>query len=74
MDSPRQAGERPATLMRVAVGSFAAGIVALLVVLGLFLLGYTDLPWWLSVGAILLTSAGFFFGLFGLLREARSPR
>lgn len=62
------------TLMRVAVGSFAAGIVALLVVLGLFLLGYTDLPWWLSVGAILLTSAGFLLGLFGLLREARSPR
>lgn len=59
-------------LVPLAVGCFAAGILVVLVVLGLFLAGQTELPWWLSVAAVGLTSAGFGLGLIALLREARS--
>lgn len=59
-------------LVPLAVGCFVAGILAVLVVLGLYLAGQTELPWWLSVLAVGLTSAGFGLGLVALLREARS--
>ena len=58
-------------LVPLAVGCFVAGIVTVLVILGLYLAGQTELPWWLSVAAIGLTSAGFGLGLVALLREAR---
>ncbi|MGH3433241.1 MAG: hypothetical protein ACRDQB_10440 [Thermocrispum sp.] len=58
-------------LMPVAVGSFTGGVLGVLVILGLFLAGQTELPWWLSVAAVVLTSVGFALGLVGLLCEAR---
>lgn len=74
---PRDDGARPARngsgLLRVAVGAFLGGMGALLVVFGLHLLGYRDLPSWLSIGAIAATSIGFGLGLVALLREARTP-
>lgn len=59
-------------LMRAAVSCFAAGMLAVLVILVLFALGRTDLPWWLSVSAVGFASIGFFLGLIALFREARS--
>ncbi len=57
--------------MRVALASFVAGLIFVLVVFSMFALGHTDLPWWLSTAAIGCTSAGFGLGLIALLREAR---
>jgi hypothetical protein len=55
----------------LAVGSFAAGMLGLLAVMGLYLAGQRDLPWWLSVCAVALASVGLALGLVALLREAR---
>jgi protein-S-isoprenylcysteine O-methyltransferase Ste14 len=60
-------------IMTVAVGLFAVGLVAVVAILALFAFGRDNLPWWLSVWAVVLTSAGFGLGLIALLREARSP-
>lgn len=65
-------GGRRIRLIPVAVGFFAAGLLAVLVVLGLYAFGQTELPWWLSVTAVGLTSIGFALGLVALLREARA--
>lgn len=59
-------------LIPLAVGCFAAGLLAVLVVLGLYAAGQSDLPWWLSVLAVALTSLGFGLGLIALVREARA--
>lgn len=61
-------------LVPAAVACFAAGVLGILVVLGLFLAGQRDLPWWLSVAAVGLTSLGFALGLVALLKEARARR
>lgn len=59
-------------LIPLAVGCFAAGMLGVLVILGLFVFGQTDLPWWLSVATVTLMTVGFALGLVALLREARS--
>lgn len=63
---------KQSALMRAATSCFAAGMVAVVVILVLFALGRTDLPWWLSVSAVGFASVGFLLGLIALLREARS--
>lgn len=74
MTTSQPAPGRRVRLVPIAVGCFAAGIVGVLVVLGLFIAGQTELPWWLSVAAVGLTSIGFALGLVALFREARTRR
>ncbi len=63
---------RPHRMVQAAVACFAAGILGVLVILGLYAAGQTELPWWLNVAAIGLTTIGFALGLVALLREARA--
>lgn len=70
--SPPARDTKPSLLMRTAVTLFGLGLIFIVVVFGLFALGKTDLPLWLSAVAIGCTSAGFGLGLIALLREARS--
>lgn len=73
------AGERTATaprdkmsaLVRCALASFVAGMLVVVVIFGLFAAGFSDLPPWISIAAITLTSVGFGLGLIALVREAR---
>jgi hypothetical protein len=62
---------KPNRLVPLAVACFVAGILGVLVILGLFAAGQTELPWWLNVAAIGLTTIGFALGLVALVREAR---
>lgn len=71
--TPTPARDRkPSLIMRVAMASFGLGLAFVLVVFLLFALGNTNLPVWLSLGAIGFTSAGFGLGLVALVREART--
>lgn len=60
---------RPVVLP-VAVGLFALGVLAVLVVFGLYATGRTDLPLWLNL-ATLLTPAGLIVGVLGAVLRAR---
>lgn len=58
-------------LMRVGVGLFAVGLVAVVAVFLLFAAGYSELPLWLSVAAGVITPLGLALGLISLVREHR---
>ncbi len=58
-------------LMRVGIGMFALGMVAVVAVFVLFAAGFSDLPVWLSAGAGVLTPLGLGLGLIALVREHR---
>jgi hypothetical protein len=49
---------------------FALGLIAVLVVFGMFAAGAHDLPLWLNLGAM-LAPVGFGLALLGLFRQAR---
>lgn len=58
-------------LMRIGIGLFALGVLAIVVVFVLFASGLNDLPLWLSLAAGVATPLGLLLGLASLVREAR---
>lgn len=58
-------------LMRVGIGVFAVGVLAVLVVFVLFAAGLKDLPLWLSLLAGVATPLGIALGLIALALEHR---
>lgn len=71
MPQPSRVGT-PSLLVRVGVGCFALGLIAVVVVFGLFASGAHDLPLWLNLAAM-LAPVGFGLALVGLFRQARRP-
>lgn len=67
-DGPMTSNGKP-LLMRVGVGLFALGMLAVLAVFVLFAAGMEDLPVWLSVVAGVVTPLGLALGLLALVRE-----
>jgi len=61
-------------LMPLALGLFALGLVAIVVVFVLFAAGKSDLPVWLNVAAWLLTPIGLAVGVLSAVRDSRSKR
>ncbi|MCS7478927.1 hypothetical protein ACFFQW_36345 [Umezawaea endophytica] len=61
-------------LMPLALGLFALGLVAIVVVFVLFAAGRSDLPVWLNVAAWLLTPVGLAVGVVSVVRSSRSKR
>ena len=59
-------------LMRVGIGLFGIGMLAVLVVFVMFAAGLENLPVWLSVVAGVITPLGLLLGLIALVREART--
>ncbi|OQO92701.1 hypothetical protein B1813_11120 [Saccharomonospora piscinae] len=58
-------------LMRLGIGLFAVGMVAVVVVFLLFAAGYSELPIWLSAFAGIVSPLGLALGLIALVREHR---
>ena len=58
-------------LMRIGIGLFALGVLAIVVVFVLFASGLSDLPLWLSLAAGVATPLGLLLGLAALVREGR---
>jgi hypothetical protein len=58
-------------LMRVGIGVFALGVLAVLVVFVMFASGLHDLPVWLSAAAGVATPLGIVLGFIALVREHR---
>jgi hypothetical protein len=69
--TPETATPRKPILMRVGVGLFAAGMVAVVAVFIMFASGLQNLPVWLSAAAGVVTPLGLALGLIALVREAR---
>ena len=59
-------------LMRVGIGLFGLGMLAVLTVFIMFAAGLENLPIWLSVAAGVVTPLGLLLGLIALVREARA--
>jgi len=61
-------------LMRVGIGLFALGMLAVLTVFVMFAAGLENLPVWLSAAAGIITPLGLGLGLIALMLEARSKK
>ncbi|WP_284743010.1 MULTISPECIES: hypothetical protein [Amycolatopsis] len=61
-------------LMRIGIGLFALGMLAVLTVFIMFAAGLENLPIWLSVGAGVVTPLGLLLGLLALVFEARAKK
>ena len=61
-------------LMRVGIGLFALGMLAVLAVFVMFAAGLENLPVWLSAAAGIITPLGLGLGLIALMLEARSKK
>jgi hypothetical protein len=59
-------------LMRIGIGLFGLGMLAVLAVFIMFAAGLENLPIWLSAGAGIITPLGLLLGLIALVREARA--
>ncbi|MFG1638967.1 hypothetical protein ACGFMK_01635 [Amycolatopsis sp. NPDC049252] len=59
-------------LMRIGIGLFGLGMLAVLTVFIMFAAGLENLPIWLSAGAGIITPLGLLLGLIALVREARA--
>ncbi|MEU7789551.1 hypothetical protein [Amycolatopsis sp. NPDC049159] len=59
-------------LMRVGIGLFGIGMLAVLTVFIMFAAGLENLPVWLSAAAGVITSLGLALSLIALVREARA--
>ncbi|HKS45188.1 MAG TPA: hypothetical protein VJT49_08745 [Amycolatopsis sp.] len=59
-------------LMRLGIGVFAVGVLAVLAVFVMFAAGLRDLPVWLSAAAGVATPLGIALGLIALVREHRA--
>ena len=71
MNDVANSQQRKPWLMRVGIGVFALGVLAVLVVFVLFAAGLKDLPLWLSLLAGVATPLGILLGLIALVREHR---
>ncbi|KAA9161784.1 hypothetical protein FPZ12_013025 [Amycolatopsis acidicola] len=71
METAAKTQPRKPWLMRVGIGVFALGVLAVLVVFVMFAAGLRDLPVWLSAAAGVLTPLGILLGLIALVREHR---
>ncbi|MFD8496534.1 hypothetical protein SAMN05421504_102124 [Amycolatopsis xylanica] len=58
-------------LMRLGIGLFAIGMLAVFAVFIMFAAGLQNLPIWLSAAAGVITPLGLGLGLIALVREAR---
>ncbi|SDH00624.1 hypothetical protein SAMN05216553_114181 [Lentzea fradiae] len=58
-------------LLPLAVGLFAVGVLAIVVVFVLFATGHSDLPVWLNVAATYLPAAGLGLGIIAVVRRSR---
>ncbi|PRY46417.1 hypothetical protein [Umezawaea tangerina] len=61
-------------LMPLALGLFALGLVAIVVVFALFAAGRSNLPIWLNLAAWLLTPVGLGLGVVSAVRSSRARR
>jgi len=61
-------------LMRIGVGLFGIGMLAVLTVFIMFAAGLENLPVWLSAAAGIITPLGLLLGLIALVREARAKK
>jgi len=61
-------------LMRLGIGLFALGMLAVLTVFIMFAAGLENLPVWLSAAAGIITPLGLLLGLIALVREARAKK
>jgi hypothetical protein len=59
-------------LMRLSMGVFAVGVLAVLAVFVMFAAGLRDLPVWFSAVAGVATPLGLALGFIALVREHRS--
>ncbi|MFJ1760150.1 hypothetical protein ACIOD2_07525 [Amycolatopsis sp. NPDC088138] len=59
-------------LMRIGIGLFGLGMLAVLTVFIMFAAGLENLPIWLSAGAGIITPLGLLLGLIALVKEARA--
>lgn len=71
MNDTANTKQRKPWLMRVGIGVFALGVLAVLVVFVLFAAGMRDLPLWLSLVAGVATPLGIALGLIALALEHR---
>jgi hypothetical protein len=71
MNDAANTAQRKPWLMRVGIGVFAVGVLAVLAVFVLFAAGFKDLPLWLSVLAGVATPLGIALGLIALALEHR---
>jgi hypothetical protein len=58
-------------LMRIGIGLFGIGMIAVFAVFIMFAAGLGNLPVWLSAAAGIITPLGLLLGLIALWREAR---
>ncbi len=58
--------------MRLGIGVFAVGVLAVLTVFIMFAAGLRELPVWLSAAAGVATPLGLVLGFIALVREHRS--
>jgi uncharacterized membrane protein YhdT len=61
-------------LLPLAVGLFAAGVLAIIAVFVLFATGRSDLPLWLNVAATYLPAIGLGLGIIAVIRKARQKK
>ena len=61
-------------LMRLGIGLFAIGMIAVVTVFVMFAAGLENLPVWLSAVAGVVTPAGLLLGLIALIQEARAGK
>ncbi|MDX8036476.1 hypothetical protein SK803_40310 [Lentzea sp. BCCO 10_0856] len=61
-------------LMPLAVGVFAVGVLAIIVVFVLFATGHSDLPVWLNVIATYAPAIGLALGIIAVVRKARRKK
>ena len=71
MQTAAKTHSRKPWLMRVGIGVFAIGVLAVLAVFSMFAAGLRDLPVWLSALAGVATPLGIALGLIALAREHR---
>jgi hypothetical protein len=71
VQAPNGTAQRQSTLMRIGVGLFALGMLAVMAVFVMFAAGMENLPVWLSAAAGVITPLGLGLGLIALVREAR---
>ncbi|WP_033295367.1 hypothetical protein [Amycolatopsis jejuensis] len=61
-------------LMRIGIGLFAIGMLAVAAVFVMFAAGLENLPVWLSAAAGVITPLGLLLGLIALIQEARAGK
>ncbi|WP_037361550.1 hypothetical protein [Amycolatopsis orientalis] len=73
MENPPKQTGKP-ILMRLGIGLFAIGMVAVATVFVMFAAGLENLPVWLSAAAGVITPLGLLLGLIALIQEARAGK